>query len=154
MWDWTFDKQAAFDGMTKRGINRIEMQFSGGNDEGGIDYTKATDLEGNEIVIEDTPWVSSFYENQTVTEGVWFPSYSEGGNLENQKFVPLSELDADLVDNINFRTNIESLIYSKYYTFAGEYYVEGTAILDVSENLAKITGSESHSTWSDIEEDY
>ena len=150
----TFDKQVAFDGMTKRGINRIEMNFSGGNDEGGIDQIQATDLEGNEIVIEDTPWVASCYENQTVTKGVWLPHHAHGGDFQNQKFVPLSDLDADVLDNINFRSSFENIIYGKYYTFAGDYYVEGTAILDVSENLAKITAQESVQEWSDIEESF
>ena len=150
----TFDKQAAFDGMTKRGINRIEMNFSGGNDEGDIEAIQATDLEGNEIVIEDTPWVSSRYETQTVTKGVFLPHHAEGGDFKNQKFVPLSELDADVLDNINFRRSVESIIYGKYYTFAGNYYVEGTAILDISENVAKITAQESVQEWSDIEESF
>jgi len=149
----TFDKLAAFDGMTKRGINRIEIHFSGGNDEGGIDYMQATDLEGNEIDIPDAPWVSSCYENQTVTKGVWLPHHAEGSFWE-QKFVPLSDLDAEVLDNINFRSSFENIIYGKYYTFAGDYYVEGTAILDVSENLAKITAQESVQEWSDIEESF
>jgi hypothetical protein len=150
----TFDKQAAFDGMSRRGINRIEIHFSGGNDEGDIDYIQATDLEGNEIVIEDTPWVSSCYENQTVTEGVWLPHHAEGTEFQNQKFVPLSDLDAEVLDNINFRRSFENIVYGKYYTFAGDYYVEGTAILDVSENVAKITAQESVQEWSDIEESF
>lgn len=150
----TFDKQVAFDGMTKRGINRIEMNFSGGNDEGGIDQIQATDLEGNEIVIEDTPWVASSYENQTVTKGVWLPHHAHGGDFQNQKFVPLSDLDAEVLDNINFRSSVESIIYGKYYTFAGDYYVEGTAILDISENLAKVTAHESVREWFDIEESF
>ena len=150
----TFDKQAAFDGMTKRGINRIEILFSGGNDEGGIDQIQATDLEGNEIVIEDTPWVASSYENQTVTKGVWLPHHAHGGDFQNQKFVPLSDLDAEVLDNINFRSSVESIIYGKYYTFAGDYYVEGTAILDISENLAKVTAHESVREWFDIEESF
>ena len=149
-----FDKQVAFDGMTKRGINRIEMNFSGGNDEGGIDHMLATDLEGNEIDIPDTPWVSSCYENQTVTEGVWIPHHAHGGDFQNQKFVPLSDLDAEVLDNINFRRSVENIVYGKYFTFAGDYYVEGTAILDVSENVAKITGQESGQEWSDIEESF
>ena len=150
----SFDKQVAFDGMTKRGINRIEIHFSGGNDEGDIDYMQATDLEGNEIDIPDTPWVSSSYENQTVTKGVWLPHHAEGGDFKSQKFVPLSELDADVLDNINFRHSVESIVYDKYYTFAGDFYVEGTAILDISENVAKITAQESVQEWSDIEESF
>ena len=150
----TFDKQAAFDGMNYRGINRIEMNFSGGNDEGGIDYVKATDLEGNVIDIPDTPWVSSCYENQTVTEGVWLSHHAEGADFQNQKFVPLSDLDAEVLDNINFRRSYENIIYGKYYTFAGDYYVEGTAILDVSENVAKITAQESVQEWSEVEENF
>lgn len=150
----TFDKKAAFDGMTKRGINRIEIHFSGGNDEGGIDQIQATDLEGNEIVIEDTPWVASCYENQTVTKGVWLPHHAHGGDFQNQKFVPLSDLDAEVLDNINFRSSFENIVYGKYYTFAGDYYVEGTAILDVSENVAKITGQETVQEWHDVEESF
>jgi hypothetical protein len=150
----TFDKKAAFDGMTKRGINRIEIHFSGGHDEGDIDYTKATDLEGNEIVIEDTPWVCGSYENQTVIEGVWLPHHAEGEDFKSERFVPLSDLDADVLDNINFRRIYENIIYGKYYTFAGDYYVEGTAILDVSENLAKINAKESVQEWSDVEESF
>ena len=150
----TFDKKAAFDGMTKRGINRIEIHFSGGNDEGGIDQIQATALEGNEIVIEDTPWVSSCYENQTVTKGVWLPHHAHGGDFQNQKFVPLSDLDAEVLDNINFRSSFENIVYGKYYTFAGNYYVEGTAILDVSENVAKITALEGVQEWSDVEESF
>jgi len=150
----TFDKQAAFDGMTKRGINRIEIHFSGGNDEGGIDYMQATDLEGNIIDIPDAPWVCSCYENQTVTQGVWLPNQAVDAEFQNQKFVPLSDLDAEVLDNINFRSSFENIVYGKYYTFAGDYYVEGTAILDVSENLAKITAQESVQEWSDIEESF
>ena len=150
-----FDKQVAFDGMTRRGINRIEIHFSGGNDEGGIDYMQATDFEGNEIDIPDTPWVSSSYENQTVTQGVWLPHpMTTHGDFKNQKFVPLSDLDAEVLDNINFRRSYESIVYGKYYNFAGDYYVEGTAILDISENVAKITGQESVQEWSDIEESF
>ena len=150
----TFDKKAAFDGMTKRGINRIEIHFSGGNDEGDIDQIQATDLEGNIIDIPDTPWVSSCYENQTVTKGVWLPNQAVDAEFQNQKFVPLSDLDAEVLDNINFRSSFESIVYGKYYTFAGDYYVEGTAILDVSENVAKITAQESVQEWSYVEESF
>jgi hypothetical protein len=150
----TFDKKAAFDGMTKRGINRIEIHFSGGNDEGDIDQIQATDLEGNIIDIPDTPWVSSCYENQTVTKGVWLPNQAVDAEFQNQKFVPLSDLDPEVLDNINFRSSFENIVYDKYYTFAGDYYVEGTAILDVSENVAKITAQETVQEWHDVEESF
>jgi len=148
-----FDKKAAFDGMTKRGINRIEMNFSGGNDEGGIDQIQATDLEGNIIDIPETPWVGAEYKDGTRTPGIWSSAH-EGEKFQNRKFVPLSDLDPEVLDNINFRSSFENIVYGKYYTFAGEYHVEGTAILDVSENVAKITGQECFQEWSDVEESF
>lgn len=45
-------------------------------------------------------------------------------------------------------------VYNRYYSFAGEFYVNGTVTWDVEKETVVMTGSESEEVWNDFEEDY
>ena len=147
MWDKTFDKQAAFDGMRERGISRIEMDFSGGHDEGGIDDIYAFDAQGERVELPERKWHIGTQYSQGMETKI---AYKIG---DWQASIPVDQVPADEKAIVDFLDNIENIVYSKYHTFAGEFYVNGTAVIDVEKNIATIKGSESVETWDDFEDE-
>ena len=101
-----------------QGINRVEIEYSGGNDEGSF----------------DSPIFYS--ENESVT-------------VDWTKTLDLNE-DEDFDDG-----NFESLIYSdegrlnQWYSFAGEYSVTGTIIINTETGDFTDSADYTHQEYSD-----
>jgi len=126
-----FDKTEVFASMTKRGINRIEIEFSGGNDEGGVDDIVFLDSNGESVEITRP----SFY----IFERNGKKFVTDFGLTED---IPIEKADKEVLDNLRFFDSVENIVYSRYGSFAGDWSVCGTAILDVKEETATIQGQE------------
>lgn len=134
--EYRFNKQAAFDGMNKRGIAKIELEFSGGHDEGGIDVMTAYDKDGNTVELpEKKYYVATQYSN----EGTKRVFYERGDFLTAR---PLAEMPVEDRELHDFLENVENIVYSRYYSFAGDFYVYGTATIDAVNKTATIDGQE------------
>lgn len=144
--EYNFDKQAAFKGMEKRGIAKIEIEFSGGHDDGGIDSLTAFDKDGNEVKLpEKKYYITTRYSRNQEERG-----YYESGDYQN--FYPLSKMPAEDREYCEFIDNLHNIVYSKYYTFAGEFYVHGTATIDAVNKTANIDGQETVEQYEDFTE--
>lgn len=55
-------------------------------------------------------------------------------------------IDGELADQLS------KPVYDRYYSFAGEFYVNGTVEYDVEKETAVMSGQESEEVWNDFEE--
>lgn len=126
MFDSKFDKQRALRALEVQGVVKCMIDYSGGNDEGGVDSITVTYADGRE---ETNPtWCKRTYEAMmhNPKTGKWESKTLSPGRRQANKM-------ADL---------IEQPVYDKYYTFAGEYYVHGTLEYDVRDGKVRMDGSE------------
>ena len=108
MWDKTFDKQAAFDGMRERGISRIEMDFSGGHDEGGVDDIYAFDAQGERVELPERKW----HIGTQYSEGMETKIAYKIGDWKGRGSIPADQLPADEKAIVDFLDNIENIVYT------------------------------------------
>jgi hypothetical protein len=132
-------KQRVLAQLRNQGIARIEATFSGGNDEGGIDSVTFFDAEGNEVAAPPQPSVYRAYQGGT-------SALYAGGWGDDRRLATAEEVAQDLVWKV-----IEHPVYDRYYTFAGEFYVDGTLTWDVAAGTHKMSGQESHQVWEGFE---
>lgn len=141
--------QSALQFFRDRGVSTIVAQFSGGNDEGGIDSIDYLDADGKKI---NTIPSSSAYEDR----------YWQGGREHNRGWIvydrSLGDTWADqkraaTPDEVALAEAlkvIEHPVYDRYYTFAGEFYVDGTLTWDVTAGTHEMHGQESHEVYEDF----
>lgn len=127
-------KQQVLQKLRSQGIARVEASFSGGNDEGGIDSMTFFDADGNEVEAPVRPHVYRVY-----TQG---RSELRGGDWNNPRLATTEEVAQNLVYKV-----LEAPVYDKYYTFAGEFYVDGTLTWDITKGTNEMHGSESYTEW-------
>jgi len=121
-----------------RGIARIEASFSGGNDEGGIDSITFYDADGNEVEAPPQPSVYRVYQGGE-------SALYAGGWGQDRRPATAEEIAQNLVYKV-----IEAPVYDRYYTFAGEFYVDGTLTWDVTAGTHSMNGQESHEVWEEF----
>lgn len=123
------EKNELFAVLRKMNVVQAIVEFSGGNDEGGVDYITLYHQNGTET--ELPTWV----ETQ-----VWNPTT---GNYEN----------IELTDEKKLIVALGESVYDRYGSFAGEFSVNGTITYDVSNEKISLKKSESYTEWRDSEED-
>lgn len=125
------------------GVATVHLDFSGGNDEGGVDYARYLDSEGNEVdgIPEANAYRNRYYQNGREHDEGWIV-WTGGGQKR--------PATADEIRISELREILEAPIYARYYTFAGEFYVDGTLTWDVAAGTHKMSGQESHQVWEDI----
>ena len=93
--------QNALDALKSAGYTGAVVEFSGGNDDGGVNHIVLINADGNEVARD----YGFAYDN------------------------PLGKLLAEPV-------------YDRYYSFAGEFYVEGRVTFDVAAGTVTLQGDE------------
>jgi len=121
-------KSEVFAELTRRGIKRVEVEFSGGGDEGGCDGITLFDIAGKETELKEH-----------------WGSY--GADFNSRK--PEKNATADDVLSMA----LCKPVYDKYYSFAGEFHVHGTVTWDVAAKTCKMNGQESVETYEEFEDE-
>ncbi|RDJ34923.1 MAG: hypothetical protein DWQ19_08800 [Crenarchaeota archaeon] len=132
-------RPALFTELRFRGIERVEVEFCGGGDEGGVESIKCF-LRGGEVKELSEPCFNTHYNPDGSQEYYWW-------NKENKEVPFVPTLDDELAYALS------APVYNKYHTFAGEYYVNGKVIFDIEAETIKIEGKESVETWEGFEEE-
>lgn len=142
------DTRAAMQTLRDRGVAKVVIHFSGGNDEGGADGADFLDADGNKVEGIDNS--AHVYENETwdsvnrrfVSQGWTVSAYNRAeGRYENR------EATADEIAVAKLMTILEAPIYDRYGSFAGEFYCHGTVEWDVASGTNEMHGQESHEEW-------
>lgn len=99
---------AAFE---KRGIVSASVDFSGGNDSGGVDGITFYDADGNTMDVE-----SRFHSSHNYVDGQYVQT----------------ELTAEQVEDNNFLNLVEAPVSWKWGSWAGDFSASGTLKYDLS----------------------
>lgn len=110
----------------------VEVVFQGGNDEGGVEDIYFMDADGNQI-----ERMQEYYPHS----GVW--------NTETQT-MDYSKTEPTPDQLLSF--NLCRPVYSKYYSFAGDFYVQGTLTWDVLNKQVTMDGTEEVSQYENFQE--
>jgi hypothetical protein len=130
------------------GVATVRMEFSGGNDEGGVDGVEYLDAEGNKV---DLPTSNAYKtekwnpETRTYGPATWqvycrHADGSSGHRPATAEEVKWAEVGAAL----------EYPVYDRWGSFAGEFHVYGTLTWDVATGKHTLSGQESHEVWEDF----
>jgi hypothetical protein len=130
-------KGAVLTELAKRGITRVEVEYSGGNDEGGVD--DITFYKGEDVVEVPEPRRANGFVHDPKT-GKWVQ--------ETKGFTPEELKEGE------FFEGLEAPVYAKYYSFAGEFYANGKVIWDVGAGTCKMQGYEEEPQGRNFDEDY
>lgn len=125
------DRNQVWKMLEEKNVAKVEIGFQGGNDEGGCDTIVLFDAKGNNIG-EMTEW----YESQE-----WCPETRSWKTLEKPT-------DEQLLSKA-----LCAPVYEKYYTFAGNFYVNGILHWDVKNKRVWMDGSEEVPSYESFEED-
>lgn len=135
-----------------RGVAKVEIPFSGGNDEGGTDGFTALDQNGNEVrlpvssAVLDTVWdraARTWKPTEWVVRS-WEGDFGKDRTLVTRPATP-EEIEVTRV-----QACLEQPIFDRYHSFAGEFQVYGTLTWDVGTGQHELHGQESHEVWEDI----
>lgn len=126
--------------LRQRGIVKVDVHFSGGNDEGGADRFTATTADGTEVDLgfDTHAYRDSTYDTTTRSwrHGSWVVG---SWDQETRKHSTRPATDAE-VESARLRDALESPIYAEYGSFAGEFYVDGTCTWDVATGKSEMHG--------------
>lgn len=100
----TFNKNRCLQLLRSAGVAEAEVEFSGGNDEGGVDSITLIDSNGNSKEID-------FWSNTVESER----------ELVEQLCAP---------------------VYNQYFSFAGEFHVNGTVYFNVEAETVRMSKDE------------
>lgn len=117
-----FDKALAFTLMRKLGIVRAEVEYSGGNDDGGV----------NDIRIFRGPGADD-PNGVDDTTGEQLEEYSEGEleyNVRTDRWKP--KTPKTLTDQDRLAQQLCAPVYEEWGSFAGEFYVSGKLVFDAA----------------------
>lgn len=114
-----------------RGVAKVTVHFSGGGDEGGVDNITLYDDKGTALGNLEESYDGYTYNPET-------KQYEKKGLTEDQEIAQV----------------LGKPVYDKYYTFAGEFYVNGTVEWDVFKGKAVMNGQESVDRYEDFSEEY
>ena len=113
------NKQQVFQALRERGAAKAVVKFSGGNDEGGCEGIEFYDQLGNPAGEMEEHWGDS----------EWDPV--------KQKYV-----EKPLTKEQKLSKALCAPVYDKYYSFAGDFYVYGQVVWDVSAGKVTMDGTE------------
>lgn len=132
MKDQTMSKEEVFSWIIEQGAVKAIVEFSGGGDEGGVEN----------IYLEDD-------KGQRIKEFKEFYDHSAKYNWDTDKYESTHILTID--ERVN--QTLCKPVYDKYYSFAGDFHVNGTVVWDAVNKTCKMEGSKSHREYDDFEED-
>ena len=125
-------RDGVFAALKSKGVSKVLVHYSGGNDEGGVNQIELFDANGENIgEMQEYYGGSSIWDEATNT---WKPA--EAPNDEQR----LSEA-------------LCAPVYNKYGGFAGEYYVDGIVTWDVVNKKINDHGNEQVSHDESFDED-
>ena len=133
----TFDKSKCLRLLTKRGVSKATVYFSGGNDEGSIDSIEYVMLDGSEPPKIVGAAISYIY------------------NADSKKWEEdWSKVPDEQRDDTELINALEAIVDDRYGTFAGDFYVNGEVVYDVAAGTVHMNGAESVEVADSFEEDY
>lgn len=122
------EKKKVFDRLAADGFTGVTCHFSGGNDDGGVDsYEFYTADRDGPIPVDDHP--------------AWTTAHA-GYVFDDQTGRYVKSDDTELNALAEFRDLVERPIYEQFYTFAGDFYVNGTLVWDVTNRTVEMQGEE------------
>ena len=136
------DKNKVFDKLMQLGVIRVEVHFSGGNDEGGADDCTAWNADKEHVKLPEARAYRSSKFNKETKEWepqswqVWEPAIKDSRDATEQE-----------IEDSEFIHLLEEPIYDTYGSFAGEFEVDGTLIWDVTEGTVTMSTDESVQHW-------
>lgn len=143
--DKWMDKWEVFRVLAARGIAKVEVGFSGGNDEGGADYIRATKADDTLVPLDTArayrPMLYNRVTNQWESQK-WMMGYGD-------RAVPATP---EVIAESQLAEGLEGPIYERWGSFAGEFHVNGTLVWDVVAKTAVISGQENVETYDDFEQ--
>lgn len=113
-------KNDTFAALRALNVAKVEITFSGGDDQGGPDSTTFV-LNDSQTI--NCPWQMVWPERD------------------------LTPQETAINDYLDF---LEAPIYERWGGFAGEFYVEGTLIWDVASETCRMWGTERVETYEDF----
>lgn len=119
-----FDKDVAMQILRDHNVYRLVLEYSGGNDEGGVDAVRVTYMDGTQ---EDNPsWCERHYADSVFDKdtGEW----------------KRNEVSAEETASTKRADILEAPVYDRYYSFAGDFYASGTVVYDVQEGTCVMDG--------------
>jgi hypothetical protein len=139
------DLRAAMETLRQKGVAKVEISFSGGNDEGGADGAVYLDANGEKVELprgnahENESWdpASRRYISQGWIVTDWHRDSGYTSRPATEEEIQFSKLEKVL----------EEPIYDRYGSFAGEFHVHGTLTWDVATAKHEMHGQESHEVW-------
>lgn len=136
-----------------RGVAKVVVHFSGGNDEGGADTVEFLAADGSEVPVpESNAYRTSKWNNKTRAYedlGYIVGSWVDGKYSHR----PATDEEIQLA---RVRTVLEQPIYDSYGSFAGDFHVEGKVVWDVARGTYKMGGQQSYehyASFGDLDED-
>lgn len=121
-----------FDRLAEMGVATVEMEFSGGNDEGGVDVYSFLDADGKVLPqpFQNVPSISGHYTWDGDTSGIpagtpVVQEYCGPGRHSLRRATPAE------IELRGFADALEQPIYSEYGSFAGEFSVYGVLTWNV-----------------------
>lgn len=139
--DVTTDKDKTLALLRERGIVKVEVHFSGGNDEGGADDVTATLKDGTQTRLNP----GNAHQDWNSKEWV-VGAYDETHKYATRPATPGEVAEATLSELL------EAPVYDTYDSFAGEFYVDGTVTWDVDAGTCTMTRSEQVMTHDDVDD--
>lgn len=142
--------------LREAGVVQVRIPFSGGNDEGHADECQYLDGEGESVpaIAESTAYQTVHYDDDTknwVKEWV-VTEYRRHLAPELRPLHPSfrpatpAELEIALMQEV-----LEAPIYERFGSFAGEFYVDGTVLWNVTDGTYKMFGQESVQSYESFE---
>jgi len=123
------ERSVLFAHLRDMNVETVTVEFSGGNDEGGVDYIGLQHRDG------------------TTTE---LPCYVQTSrwNVKTGSYdkIPLT-IEHQLAEAFN------EPVKNHYGSFAGDFHVDGTIVYDVVNETVTLNKSESHEVWTESEEE-
>lgn len=113
-----WSRRQMWDELKRRGVAKVEVSFHGGNDEGGVDAIQLFSASG-----ELLETLNEY--NETVFDSV------------QRRHVKIEKDETHLLTDALVKP-----VYDEYYSFAGDYHVEGTVTFDVATEKVRMSGTE------------
>ena len=134
------------------GVATVNVEFSGGNDEGGADAITYLDASGSQVAV-DTPNAQAYEGNEYDPDTKNWKStgwiVASWGDGEDRKYTT-RPATPDEIRAAELRKVLEAPIYDRYGSFAGEFSVYGTLTWDVATSTNEMHGQESYSEWNEF----
>lgn len=114
------DRHKIFSTLKARNIVKVEVHYSGGDDEGGVNQIDLIDTAGKVEHMEE-----------------YYDGYSKWNDATQRWEEPAPPTEEQLLSKSLCRP-----VYDRYGSFAGEFYVNGSVVWDVVAGTVKDSGVE------------